>query len=297
MNPVRSREGSQRASASYGMNFIMSLKPSLLWKELLMFGAAQFLGIWSAFKLLPLVKELGGVRLEFSLTDVIFLVIFGALFFFLLTRTRKGGGFFIRAFLVLVVFSGSQIIFVSFFNENIATFLALFTAALFYFARFVMVQNIAMILAIAGIGSIFGLSVTPFVAVIILLALSFYDIAAVYWTKHMVKMAEGMIRTRNIFGIIIPETISGLGASMKSAQPGKGFMILGSGDIVMPIILAASVVSYSLLAALVIGIFSLVGLVITHILFVSQKIRRPMAALPPIAVMSIIGYLVSVLIF
>lgn len=275
----------------------ITLKLSLLWKELSMFGLAQFLGIWSAYKFLPYMREtFNEASFKFTLIDLIFLVAFGVLFFFLLAKTPRGAGIFIRIFLFFAIFSGSQIVFATFFNENLAALFALLLAVLFYVVRLVFIQNIAMIFALAGIGSFFGLSVTPTVAVIILLALSFYDIIAVYWTKHMVKLAEGMIRTRVIFGLVIPEKTSGFKTSMVSAQPGKGFMILGSGDVVMPIILSASLVSYSLLAAITVGLFSMLGLILTHMLFIGQRIRRPMAALPPIAVMSIIGYLIALLI-
>ena len=72
-------------------------------------------------------------------------------------------------------------------------------------------------------------------------------------------------------------------------------MILGSGDIGLPVVLASSVAGYSLDDAIIVAIFSLAGLFLTHLIFVNQRERKPMAALPPIATMSIIGYLVSLL--
>jgi len=47
--------------------------------------------------------------------------------------------------------------------------------------------------------------------------------------------------------------------------------------------------------AVITSLFSLIGLFITHLIFVNQKSRRPMAALPPIATLTIIGYLVSLI--
>lgn len=73
-------------------------------------------------------------------------------------------------------------------------------------------------------------------------------------------------------------------------------MILGSGDIIMPLILASSVAGlHGLAGGLTVILFSMAGLFLTFWLFVSQRTRRPMAALPPIAVMAIIGYLASLI--
>ena len=110
----------------------------------------------------------------------------------------------------------------------------------------------------------------------------------------MVKMAEGMIKTKNIFGLIIPEKSGDFISPIDKAQPGQGFMILGSGDIIMPLILSSSVIISSFLSSLIIIGFSVAGMFLTHILFVNQNVRRPMAALPPIAAMSILGYLLTV---
>ena len=73
-------------------------------------------------------------------------------------------------------------------------------------------------------------------------------------------------------------------------------MILGSGDIALPLILIISVARASFWQAIVVAGFSLLGLLVTHLIFVNQKVRRPMAALPPIAALSIIGYLLASLI-
>ena len=134
-------------------------------------------------------------------------------------------------------------------------------------------------------------------AVWILAILSVYDIIAVYWTKHMVKMAEGMIASHAIFGFIIPAKFSGFKEKISAVRPGENFMILGSGDIALPLVLVVSVARVSFLQAIIVAGFSILGLLAMHLIFVNQKQRRPMAALPPIAALSIIGYLVSSLIF
>ena len=273
----------------------MILNYRLLWKELVLFSSAQLIGAFSALKLAPLIDNYGmAVEFNFSWPDLVFLFIFIIILFFLFSRFSWIANSIVRFFLILAVFSGSQFIFYSFLPKNLVMLSTLVLVVLFIFWRKVMVHNIAMIFGIAGIGAVFGLNITPIQAIIILSVLSFYDIIAVYWTKHMVKMAEGMIKTKNIFGLIIPEKSGDFISPIDKAQPGQGFMILGSGDIIMPLILSSSVIISSFLSSLIIIGFSVTGMFLTHILFVNQNVRRPMAALPPIAAMSILGYLLTV---
>ena len=177
------------------------------------------------------------------------------------------------------------------FNSLNSTILALAVVVFFWIVQLVLIQNLIMIITLASIGALLGVSVTPITAVIILVILSFYDIVAVYKTGHMIKLAEIMIRAKAIFGFVVPAQVRGLMSSMKTVVPGEQFMILGSGDVILPLILAAALVRISLWHAAVVVVFSAVGLFIMGLLFANQKIRRPMAALPPIAAASIVGYL------
>ena len=70
-------------------------------------------------------------------------------------------------------------------------------------------------------------------------------------------------------------------------------MMLGTGDFVFPLIMAASAYSISPVAAWLVFSFALFGLLLMHLIFFSQKIRRPMPALPPLAAFAIFGFLIS----
>ena len=152
-----------------------------------------------------------------------------------------------------------------------------------------------MVITLAGLGAILGLSLTPLTVVIILVVLSFYDIIAVYRTGHMIKLAQTMIQTRAIFGLVIPEKAEGFKENVRAVEPGERFMILGSGDVVLPLVLAAALASISLRQSITVAVFACAGIALTHLLFANQPERKPMAALPPIALMSIIGYVVATL--
>ena len=142
----------------------------------------------------------------------------------------------------------------------------------------------------------FGLSLSIEAAIIILAILSCYDIISVYKIGHMVKMFKGVAKTGAIFSLILPEKFSGFKMKIKDVTPGEGFLYLGGGDLAFPAILMVSALSHSTTSSIAIAIGATFGLSVTHFLFVTQKSRKPMPALPPIALGSILGFLVSMLV-
>lgn len=274
----------------------MRIKLDLFIKELLLFGATLTIGIFSAYHYSLSPASIAIPEVKFGWGDAVFLA--GVVMFILLTsRYKKFGRVSYRLFLILVVFSGTQIVMGSFLAQPVDLWAALLITSAFVFLRNVLSHNVGVILGIAGIGSVLGLAISPKTAVVLMVAMSFYDIIAVYVTKHMLRMAKDMMEAGATFGFIIPSRVSGFlyNKNLAQTEVGDRFMILGSGDIGLPVILASSVVRSSLSGGIVVAIFSLAGLFITHLIFVNQKERKPMAALPPIATMSVIGYLISLL--
>lgn len=268
---------------------------SLFFQELGLYAATQFIGIFVVLKTGESVAS-QGIRLDLSAGRIIFSLIFFIAFIYLLNRFSHKLGPFFKVILGLLIFVGSQTVFSTIFeNYLVSVLLAAFLTILVLRIKIVFLHNLSLILALAGIGAVLGLSLDPISAVFLLLILSFYDIFAVYKTKHMVKIAEEMIKSRAISGIVLSKSLNGWKANLESVRPGGEFMILGSGDLIMPLILIASVIGiHGLSSGLIVFVFSLFGLFLTYYLFITQKTRRPMAALPPIAVFSIIGYLISV---
>ena len=268
----------------------------LFLQELLLFAAAQAIGLFVAIKGKTLAIQFPAEAFEFGLAEVVILAAVLFLFVYFIRRFSRKSVIFFRAVLALAIFAGSQTVF-SFLSESV--FVSFIAAAGLAWAvlkfKIVFLHDLGVVLAIAGIGGILGLSLTPMAVIFILIILSFYDIIAVYKTKHMVKMAEEMIKSRAIFGIVLPRKGQGWIESLENVRPGEEFMILGSGDLVMPLLLAASSAWFhGLRESLFVMFFSFLGLALTYILFVTQKERRAMAALPPIAAMAIIGYLAAI---
>jgi len=160
------------------------------------------------------------------------------------------------------------------------------------FYQYVLIHDLLVILGIAGAGSWLGLSFTPQLVILLLLIFSVYDFIAVYKTKHMVKMAKAMVEANSIVGLIIPAQVKDFTEKISEVQPGGKFLVVGGGDVVFPLILCVSFVPESMTKALIMIGFSLLGLGFSFWVFVTQKIKKPIPALPPITLGAIIGYLV-----
>jgi len=271
----------------------LKLQLKLFSREILLFTATLLLGLFSAYRILG-SKSVTILPGEFNITDFIVLGIFIAVLV-LARNKRRFISFFYRCFLILIIFTGSQLIFGAFFVSPFDLMLSLIFLTIFFVYKNVLIHNIGIILGIAGVSAAVGLSITPKVGVILLIVLSFYDIISVYKTKHMIHMAKSMIQSGAIFGFIVPPSLGSFLTNKGEAQDqvGQQFMILGSGDIGLPLIMVCSLVRLSLGVALITGFFSLIGLFFTHLIFVNQTKRSPMAALPPIATMTIIGYVIA----
>jgi len=282
---------------------------NIFWKEALLFTLTQVLGIFVAIRVSKVLEALEIKPEPINLSNLlIYFVVITLVILAFLKISKKGSGVMLQIFFVLAVFSGLDILFGTFTGEPTATILAAGLIILRFVRPTVWLHNLVVIGGLAGIGAMLGITLLPRDAIILLIILAVYDVIAVYKTKHMVKMAKAMIKKRVILGIIIPEKILGLKASMadveqdkipvkriiKPSERGK-FMILGGGDLILPLLLIASVANQNIWQSVVILVFALLGLLAMHLLFIKLK-SKPMPALPPLAVFSILGYLVSLLI-
>lgn len=267
--------------------------------EFSLFFLSLGLGIITAFKankILEIQKisppqiSFWNFFIYFLLTTLLFLLIIRFLKF------KKGKRIIFKIIFVLAVFWGG-LIFLEVWLPNLVSLIILFILILWWLKNpLVLNQNILMILGMVGVGSILGLAFQPLIVVAFLIIFSIYDFIAVYKTKHMIKIAEEMIENRVILGLVIPSRIFDFQENLEKIKPGGDFLILGGGDIVFPLILCVSLVPSGILNTLVVAIFVLIGLFFSFYIFINQKIRRPIPALPPIALFSIIGFLISLII-
>jgi len=155
-----------------------------------------------------------------------------------------------------------------------------------------------MLLAMVALGEVFGRLISPWTAMILLAVLAVYDYLAVRF-GFMMWMANKLSSSSTLPAFIIPYRPSDWSANLKKADipnlseqkaEERKYSILGGGDIGFPVLLAASVYSArDVRAALVVAAFSLVGLLGAYWIQAKFAKGKAVPALPPIAVMSLIG--------
>lgn len=266
--------------------------------EIGFFILAQIFGIFTALKILEILN-LEKISLEpVSFWDFILGFALATLLVFLLIKFLKfksGKIFLFRGFFIFVISLGSFLFFSLWLGDFFALIFLLVLIFLWLKSPNILIHNFLMISGIVGMGSVFGLRLEPLMVVLILILFSVYDFIAVYKTKHMIKMAKEMIEAGAILGLIFPSQLSDFNAKLKKVSPGGKFLILGGGDIIFPLILCVSLTPQGFLKPLIVAIFATFGLAFSFYLFISQKTRKPIPALPPIALFSIIGFLITIL--
>lgn len=271
-----------------------NLNLKIFLQEVVSFGLIGIISIFSISRIYRL-NLISGTQIP-AISWWQFLIAFGIGTAIVLGLIRiMHGGRFLRLFFVLALFAGMMTTLNFFLSDIWATILATAIIAIYLLVQQVWLHDLVLILTLPGIVALLGASLSPYTVAVLLVVMSIYDYIAVYKTKHMVRMAKAMIAGRAIFAMIFPEHFEGFFEHIGKAHPEEGFMMLGTGDFVFPLIMAASAFSISAATAWTIFGFSLIGLLITHILFVSQKTRRPMPALPPLAAAAILGFIVVIL--
>jgi presenilin-like A22 family membrane protease len=156
---------------------------------------------------------------------------------------------------------------------------------------------------IVGVGSIgiFGISLSVFLVIVLLIGLSLYDAISVYKTKHMIDLADAVMDLKLPVMMVIPKIRSysllketkGIKEKLEEKEEREAFF-LGLGDIVMPGILVVSafqnIPDNGLLVALSVMIGTLFGFAVLMSVVIKGK---PQAGLPYLCTGAILGYVVS----
>ncbi len=164
----------------------------------------------------------------------------------------------------------------------LAILIALLIILILEFKPNMLIINVAAIMLAAGITSIFGISLEPIPAIVLLVILAVYDAIAVYKTKHMINLAE---------------SVKDLKVPMLFVAPKNAYM--GVGDAVIPNILAVSaqrftksqVFLFLKVSALLTLVGGLIGLLI--LLYIVERKGGAHPGLPFVNTGAIIGFLVS----
>lgn len=161
----------------------------------------------------------------------------------------------------------------------------------------IVVHNVTELFVYGGLAAIFVPILNVFYAFVLLIALSFYDMYAVWKSKHMVSMAKFQTKSGIFAGLLIPYSYKM--PEVKSKRKQKKVerqvrtAVLGGGDIGFPLILAGTVfVSYSMNAALLVAAGATLSLVC---LLLASKKDRFYPAMPFLTAGCALGFVISLL--
>lgn len=256
-----------------------------------LFILAQSLGLVVADQLLAMAFPTAESA---PLTMVQFLILFFSVTVFMLILFQLyRGKVLYRVLFGAALFIGLLKIFELVFPTSLSLIVALFFIAGLALLPQIWVHDLIILLAAAGIGPVFGLQFQWHMALVMLAILSVYDFIAVFITRHMILLAHEMIRHQASFAFIIPEKFRDFKAYLSAVRPGGGFLILGGGDIILPMLLTASLYSLDPRSAYYCIGGMVAGLLCNHVLL--MKSRHPLPALPFITLGATLGIAIALL--
>lgn len=242
----------------------------------------------------PAVGSLGPILIYFSAV----IVVLGIVLFLVPVSALR----LVLRILFAFLFSWGIFIALIFWLPAIVAIIISVTVGLSWFLTpRVWLHNLVLILAMVSLGAVFGRLISPWTAMILLLVLAVYDFFAVRF-GYMLWMTRKLTESSTLPAFVIPRYASEWGSNLKqsgftrlveeNAQERK-YSILGGGDIGFPLLLVSSVYfAYSFTDAILVSLFSLLGLIFAYWIQAALLKGKPMPALPPIAVLSLIALLI-----
>jgi presenilin-like A22 family membrane protease len=262
-----------------------------------MFILAQLLGIFTGLTIIsdlynnPYIGELVMTsNAEEPANAFLFMgyILVGAVMMIILIRLFNIFPWIFRVIEFMLISTSSSIVFYAFLRIglgfDLSTFAAIGMGIAFSLMKMIRpgLKNAAAVLATAGVGVMFGISLTMIPLIIFLVFLSLYDYLSVFFTKHMVELANFVVKKDLAFTITAKKKPTRIGEKEKRVD-------LGTGDIIAPIMLEVSTLSFNPVAT----VFVFFGAIISLAVFIHLVWRKKMVlpALPPI----VFGMIISLL--
>ncbi len=176
---------------------------------------------------------------------VIIILVFTGFIFLIIKLNKK---WIIQAFILITVAWTLGYVFYAIFsiflspemNIPISLLLSIGLAVILYkFPEWYVIDIVGVLLG-AGSASIFGISLNIMPTLLLLLLLAVYDYIAVYRTKHMVALAEGVMDLRLPILLIIPRHWKYSFRTEKFDKEEREAFFMGLGDTVIPTLLVVS---------------------------------------------------------
>lgn len=214
-------------------------------------------------------------------------ILAGTAFLLVLIKVLKDRLLFLvlKAVESIAIFGTSTIVFSAFYDSIIVVVPALaLVVARNIFYKNLLLRNFSSVIATAGAGALIGVSLGIFPIIVFLAVLSVYDYVAVFKTKHMVVLAKSITKKNLSFTYALPTK--------------EHTFELGTGDLVMPLAFASSVLStskmlypapYYFFPPALILLSSLAALLLT-LSYLSKRIGKALPALPPQAFLMLVAF-------
>jgi len=114
-----------------------------------------------------------------------------------------------------------------------------FTLLVYKFPEWYVIDVVGVLIG-AGVTAIFGISLDIAPTLVLLIGLAVYDAIAVYKTKHMIALAEGIMELRLPVMFVVPKHRGYSFLKNESKKGERGAYFMGLGDAVIPSILVVS---------------------------------------------------------
>lgn len=173
------------------------------------------------------------------------ILVFTAFIFVVIKMNKR---WIIQAFILFTVFSTLYYVFFAIFsmflipelNFLLTLMLSIaLTAILYKFPEWYVIDITGVIIG-SGAASIFGISLAILPAMLLLVLLAVYDYIAVYRTKHMIALAEGVMDLRLPILLVIPKHWKYSFLKEKFDKEEREAFFMGLGDAVLPTIFVIS---------------------------------------------------------
>lgn len=177
---------------------------------------------------------------------------------------------------------------------------SLLTWALYRYPEWYVVDTVGVLVAAGGI-AIFGSSFTPLTYLVVLVGFAVYDYISVYKTKHMLSLADSVLKLHLPIMLVAPKTLhysfleeeGGLRKGADEPKPPsqrREAMFLGLGDVVIPTVFAITAIPLSTGAAA----GAIAGTLAGFLLLMTFVLRgKPQAGLPSLNGGALLGFLVG----
>ncbi len=173
------------------------------------------------------------------------ILVFTAFIFVVIKMNKR---WIIQAFILFAVFSTLYYVFFAIFSMFLIPELnflltlmlsAALTVILYKFPEWYVIDITGVTIG-AGAASIFGISLAILPAMLLLVLLAVYDYIAVYRTKHMIALAEGVMDLRLPILLVIPKHWKYSFLEEKFDKEEREAFFMGLGDAVIPTIFVIS---------------------------------------------------------